>query len=207
MPYSRAPTVSREAANFLPVWWNCTWNSSWSCLRIHTKRCLNYQRWHNRIARPNADRRHYISSANEWGRALWIPNKEGGIQKGWFSKVEVGLGHVVLTWPSYLVLCAALALFYACRAMLWRYDKSLLWHKYNLCHIYKSVFMSCLPKWGPWNIISCFFIYSWHKKYIILSMRDPQGSAVIWLQVVGPGLAHKPKQEGVQQLLHRIRVE
>jgi hypothetical protein len=27
----------------------------------------------------------------------------------------VGLGHVVLTWPSSLVLRAALALFYACR--------------------------------------------------------------------------------------------
>jgi hypothetical protein len=38
-------------------------------------------------------------------------------------------------------------------------------------------------------------------------MRDPQGSPAIWLQVVGSGLAHEPKQEGVQQLLHRIQVE
>jgi hypothetical protein len=41
----------------------------------------------------------------------------------------------------------------------------------------------------------------------MLSMRDPQGSPAIRLQVVDSGLAHRLKQERVQQLLRQIRIE
>jgi hypothetical protein len=41
----------------------------------------------------------------------------------------------------------------------------------------------------------------------MVSMRDPQGSPAMWLQVVGPGLAHEQKQEEVQRPLRRIQVE